>query len=86
MTEQERIKEMANRYARVFLGTDEGRLVLADLRKRFSVVRLSFDRSGAHRQDAIGAAIIDGERGVMLHIEGALTVAGKDLGLEGYLP
>lgn len=86
MTDQERTKEMAGRYARVLLGSEDGKLVLADLRKRFGVTRLSFDRSGSHRQDAIGAAIIDGERGVMLYVEGALTIAGRDLGLEGYLP
>lgn len=86
MTPEEKIKDLANCYARVFLASEDGKRVLADLRRKFGVTRLSFPRNPGHRQDAIDAAIIDGERGVMLHVEGALTLGAPDQGLTGFLP
>lgn len=86
MTSIEAKKELARKYARLFLGSADGQAVLADLRKQFGVARLSFERDLPHRHDAISAAITDGERGVMLHLEGALTMGAPEQGLEGYLP
>lgn len=68
----EKARQLAAAYARVFLGSDDGKRVLADLRKKFGLARLSFVRGAHHRHDAIAAAIVDGERGVMAEIEGAL--------------
>jgi hypothetical protein len=67
-------ENLAACYARVFLGNDDGKRVLADLRRKFGLQRLSFTRGQSHRHDAIAAAIIDGERGVMSDIEGALLL------------
>lgn len=64
--------DLAACYARLFLGSADGKRVLADLRRKWGVERLSFTRNQPHRHDAIAAAIIDGERGVMADIEGAL--------------
>lgn len=64
--------ELAACYARVFLGSDDGMRVLADLRMKFGVQRLTFSTNGTGRYDAIGAALVDGERRVMVEIENAL--------------
>lgn len=86
MTDKEKLQELASAYARVFLATEDGKKVLADLRRKFGVTRLSFERDLPHRHDAFAAAIRDGERGVMLHIEGALTLGAPNQALTGFLP
>jgi hypothetical protein len=63
-------KEMAGRYAQTF-GTDAGKIVLADLRRKFGSHRLVFQKvSGTF--DPIAAAITEGERHVMIEIDTAL--------------
>jgi hypothetical protein len=63
-------REMAGRYAQTF-GTDAGKIVLADLRRKFGSHRLVFQKvSGAF--DPIAAAITEGERRVMIEIDNAL--------------
>lgn len=73
LTEQES-RDLAACYARVFLGDADGKRVLADLRAKFGLHRLTFTRGQPHRLDPMAAAIIDGERGVMSEIEGALIL------------
>lgn len=84
-TEEE--KEMAGRYASVFLGNDLGRAVLADLRKRYGVARLRFvaDDDGG-LDHATKAAIIDGECRVLLHIELFLAHGAPGKGLPQIQP
>ena len=79
-------KDLANTYARVFLATEDGKRVLQDLRKKFGVDRLSFERGLPHRHDAISAAIRDGERGVMTEVENAIRIGAPDQGLLDNLP
>jgi hypothetical protein len=69
-------RALAACYARVFLGDDDGKRVLADLRAKFGLHRLTFTRGQPHRYDTTAAAIIDGERGVISEIEGALLLGG----------
>ena len=74
-TEDERAKalKLAQTYARVFLGDDDGREVLADLRRRFGIGREVFARLPDGRLDVYGAALRDGERTVMRHVESLLA-------------
>ncbi len=89
MTKDEAAKDLANCYARVFLGESsekDGKRVLADLRAKFGLKRKSFPRGNGHRHDPIEGAIIDGERGVMIEIENAITIGAPDQALTGFLP
>ena len=86
MTKDEAAKDLANCYARVFLGSEDGKRVLADLRTKFGLKRKSFPRGSGHRHDPIEGAIIDGERGVMIEIEEAITIGAPDQALTGFLP
>ena len=74
-------RELAACYARVFLGSDDGKRVLADLRRKFGLSRLCFQRSDSGRFDYLSAAIVDGERRVLSEIEGALKLGAPDQGL-----
>jgi hypothetical protein len=67
-------RELSACYARVFLGDEDGKRVLADLRAKFGVGRLCFKKSDAGRFDYLAAALVDGERRVMSEIEGALQL------------
>ena len=86
MTKEEAAKDLANCYARVFLGSEDGKRVLADLRVKFGLKRKSFPRGNGPRHDPIEGAIIDGERGVMIEIENAITIGAPDQALTGFLP
>lgn len=67
--ERERERQRTiNAYHRVFLGKD-GEIVLADLRKSFGTDYQAFLPGNF---DPIAAALRDGQRGVVLHIEGML--------------
>jgi hypothetical protein len=67
--ERERDRQRTiNAYHRVFLGK-EGETVLADLRKSFGTDFQAF-LPGSY--DPIAAALRDGQRGVVLHIEAML--------------
>ncbi len=75
---QAQAKELAAAYARVFLGDDDGKRVLADLRKKFGTHRPVFvDRDG--RYEPIAAALIDGERHVLREIENALRLGAPSV-------
>lgn len=69
----EAARELAACYARVFLGDDDGKRVLADLRRKFGLQRLVFRlHNGAY--DALAAALVEGERRVMSDVESALLL------------
>lgn len=71
-------RELAACYARVFLSDEDGKRVLADLRRKFGLQRLVFNRAENGRYDAIGAALIDGERRVISEIEEALRASAPN--------
>ena len=71
-------RELAACYARVFLGDDDGKRVLADLRRKFGMHRLCFQRNEQGRFDYLAAALTDGERRVISEIEGALKLGGPE--------
>jgi hypothetical protein len=62
--------EMANAFARVFLGTPDGKAIFAYLLRKFPIERPAFLRGGpGMAYDPLAAAITDGERRVMLLIQ-----------------
>src|SRR5262245_5147512 len=67
-------RDLAACYARLFLGSEDGKRVLADLRRKFGLQRLCFQRNEGGRFDYLSAALIDGERRVISEIEGALKL------------
>lgn len=67
-------RDLAACYARVFLGTEDGKRVLADLRAKFGLNRLVFHPGNGGRFDTVAAALIEGERRVMADIESALRL------------
>lgn len=77
-TETERLKKVtvdtAEIFARLF-ATADGKSVLKVLRQRYGLKRLSFVRDCQGKYDSTDAAIRDGERSVMLFIEGAIELA-----------
>ncbi len=75
-TAEER-REMAACYLRVF-SSDDGRRVLADLRGKFGLHRLTFHRKPDGTYDTHAAALLDGERRVMSEIEDALSFAAPN--------
>lgn len=77
----QKAREMASCYARVFLGSDDGKRVLADLRLKFGLQRLCFQRDERGRIDYLAAALVDGERRVLSEIEGALKLGAPGLAL-----
>jgi hypothetical protein len=62
------IQRINNAYHRVF-GTDEGKVVLQNLRAYFRMGRPAFERSLNHAYDPLAAALRDGQREVLLFIE-----------------
>ncbi len=68
-------KDMAAVYARAFLGSDDGKRVLADLRSKFGVERPVFRKQPGQRYDTTEATLNEGERRVMAEIEAALKTA-----------
>lgn len=74
-------RELAAAYARVFLGDDDGKRVLADLRSKFGVQRLVFQQNGGKHYDYLAAALVDGERRVLSEIEGALSIGAPGQGV-----
>ena len=73
-TAQQTAKELAACYARVFLGSDDGKRVLADLRQKFGLHRLVFARAEGGQIDIHAGLLIDGERRVLSEIEEALRL------------
>src|SRR5687767_1495579 len=67
--------EMAARYARVFLSTPDGLAVLKDLRRKCRLKMPVFEVNAQGRFDYLAAAIRDGQRHMMAHIEGALYIS-----------
>lgn len=67
-------REMAATYARVLMGSEDGKRVLSDLRAKFGLNRLVFVRGENGRYDTLAAAITEGERRVMSEIENALKL------------
>lgn len=65
-------KDMQACYARVFLGSEDGQRVLRDLRAKFGVESKVFRRMQGQRYDAMEAALIEGQRHVMVEVEAAL--------------
>ena len=64
----------ARAYARLFL-TEDGKLVLEDLRRKFGHARPRFDvRDKNH--STVTAALIDGQCGVLREIEQAIRAGG----------
>jgi len=70
--------DLAAAFARTFLGSDDGKRALADLRKRFGIGREVFVTRTDGRFDTIGAAKADGQRDVMRHIEDALRIGAPN--------
>lgn len=65
--------EMSALYRKLFLGNDDGKRVLADLRRRFGIHRPVFVRNDRGQIDVNGGLLRDGERRVMTVIEAALN-------------
>lgn len=78
---EQTVRELAACYARVFLGSEDGKRVLADLRAKFGLHRLVFQRGENGRHDTLAAALIDGERHVISEIEGALKTGAPGVAL-----
>ncbi len=81
-TSQNNIKQSSNdlamAYARAFLGSEDGKRVLADLKAKFPVNRSRFDLANP---EPLKAAIIDGQCTVIEEIETALRSGSQLAGL-----
>lgn len=64
--------DTAGAYARVFLGTEDGKRVMEDLRLKFGHSRQRFPKG--QRPDHVAAAVIDGECNVLREIEQAVAL------------
>lgn len=71
---QQAANDLASAYARVFLGSDDGKRVLADLLAKFPTARARFDLANP---EPLKAAIIDGQCTVIHEIETALRLGAK---------
>lgn len=69
---QKEIQRITNAYHRVF-GSEDGKLVLANLKAYFRMNRPAFERSLGHAYDPIAAALRDGQREVVLFIDHKLS-------------
>lgn len=69
------MQEFAGAVARLFLGNPDGKIVLRKLREKFGLGRSCFEMNNQGRYDYLAAAVTDGQRQVMLFIEGALALA-----------
>lgn len=79
-TDLDKAKEKARlltAYHRVFK-TDEGKLVLEDLRRAFGTDYPAFRADKEGRYDALHAALRDGQRQVLLHIDLILASTTPD--------
>lgn len=78
MTTPQQVNELAMEYATVFLGTDTGKRVLADLLKKFPPNAASFDLA---RPEPLSAAIKDGQKSVTREIEDAVRLGANLAGI-----
>lgn len=69
---QKDLQRITNAYHRVF-GSEDGKLVLANLKAYFRMNRPAFERSLSHAYDPIAAALRDGQREVILFIDHKLS-------------
>lgn len=69
---QRELQRITNAYHRVFKSED-GAMVLRNLRAYFRVDRPAFERTLHHPYDPIGAALRDGQREVILFIDHKLA-------------
>lgn len=67
------LQRLNSAYHRVF-GTEDGGVVLDNLRAYFRMNRPAFERSLNHSFDPIAAAVRDGQREVVLFIEHKLSL------------
>jgi hypothetical protein len=70
--------DLAVTYARAFLGSEDGKRVLADLKAKFPVNRARFDLANP---EPLKAAIIDGQCTVIEEIETALRLGSQLAGI-----
>ncbi len=70
--------DTARRYATLFLGSDDGRWVLADLLTKFPIDRTSFDLSSP---EPLRAALKDGQRSVTIDLESAVRLGARLAGI-----
>lgn len=77
----QKARETSARYARLFLGSDDGKLVLEDLRAKFGLHRSVFVVGEHGKYDTISAALREGERHVLKEIEEAIRLGAPDQGL-----
>ena len=66
------LQRITNAYHRTFL-TEEGRIVLDNLKAYFRINRPAFERSLSHPYDPLAAALRDGQREVILFIDHKLS-------------
>lgn len=78
-------KDLAACYARLFLGSEDGLRVLADMRSKFGTERPVFQRAPGQRFDALEAAILEGQRRPMMDIEAALKSSNPQLWAESLI-
>lgn len=76
--QQEEAKNLAAAYARLFLGSDDGKRVLADLLAKFPPDAARFDLASP---EPLKAAIRDGQATVVREIESAIRLGAKLAGL-----
>lgn len=70
---QKELQRITNAYHRAF-ASEDGRLVLSNLKAYFRMTRPAFERGLAHHAyDPIAAALRDGQREVLLFIEHKLS-------------
>lgn len=74
-------RELAACYARLFLGTDDGKRVLADLCQRYDSGAPIFEPNPAGDFDPLRAAMADGKRQVLIFIRGAINLGAPRQGL-----
>lgn len=67
------LQRVTSAYQQTF-STEEGKLVLANLKSYFRMNRPAFERSLGHPFDPIAAALRDGQREVILFIEHKLSL------------
>lgn len=69
---QKDLQRITNAYHRTF-SSEDGKLVLANLKAYFRMNRPAFERSLNHAYDPIAAALRDGQREVILFIDHKLA-------------
>lgn len=76
-------RDLAACYARVFLGSDDGKRVLADLKTKFPAERARFDLTSP---EPLKAALVDGQCAVTREIEDAIRLGAKMAGIPYPIP